>query len=180
MLLLTTTAARAVVVNSKMSRGKYLAREGPGSRLGGTLDQLFLWIFLWNFHRRCLSTFSIPWCKKVKNDQKPKSRGGPATLLWVGSHLYFQTLENETFQSVPELSGTSCTCISRQFWRQINLQYDQRRFLRSLLIQWSASAVCHSLSDISRLLVKKIHTKAVLCSDISIVSCWTTLWDVAT
>ena len=21
---------------------------------------------------------SIPWCKKVKNDQKPKSRGGPA------------------------------------------------------------------------------------------------------
>ena len=39
MLLLTTTAreslslSRAVVVNSNMSRGKYLAREGPGSRL---------------------------------------------------------------------------------------------------------------------------------------------------
>ena len=32
--------------------------------------------FLWNFHRRCVSTFSIPWCKKVKNDQKVKSRGG--------------------------------------------------------------------------------------------------------
>ena len=30
------------------------------------------------FHKRCLSTFSIPWCKKVKNDQKLKSRGGPA------------------------------------------------------------------------------------------------------
>ena len=28
------------------------------------------------FHRRCLSTFSIPWCKKVKYDQKFKSRRG--------------------------------------------------------------------------------------------------------
>ena len=45
------------------------------SNFGGTFDQLFLWIFLWNFHRRCVSTFSIPWCKKVKNDQKLKSRG---------------------------------------------------------------------------------------------------------
>ena len=42
---------------------------------GGIFDQLFLWIFSWNFHRKCLSTFSIPWCKKVKNDQKLKSRG---------------------------------------------------------------------------------------------------------
>ena len=36
MLRLTTTArvpGRAVAVNSNMSRGKYLAREGPGSRL---------------------------------------------------------------------------------------------------------------------------------------------------
>ena len=36
------------------------------SNFGGTFDQLFLWIFLWNIHRRCLSTSSIPWCKKVK------------------------------------------------------------------------------------------------------------------
>ena len=45
------------------------------SNFDGTFGHLFLWIFLWNFHRRCLSTFSIPWCKKVKNDQKLKSRG---------------------------------------------------------------------------------------------------------
>ena len=32
--------------------------------------------FLWNFHKRCLSTSSIPWCKKVKHHQKLKSRGG--------------------------------------------------------------------------------------------------------
>ena len=44
------------------------------SKFGGTFDQLFLRIFL-NFHRRCLSTSSIPWYKKVKNDQKLKSRG---------------------------------------------------------------------------------------------------------
>ena len=50
------------------------------SNFGGTFDQLFLWIFSWNFHRKCLCTFSIPWCKKVKNDQKLKSRGGPALI----------------------------------------------------------------------------------------------------
>ena len=44
------------------------------SNFGGTFYQLFLWNFLWIFHRRCLSPFSIPWCKKVKNDQKLKSR----------------------------------------------------------------------------------------------------------
>ena len=51
------------------------------SNFGGTFDQLFLWIFLWNFHKRCLSTSAIPWCKKVKNDQKPKSRGGGGVQL---------------------------------------------------------------------------------------------------
>ena len=50
------------------------------SNFSGTFNQLFLWIFLWNFHRRCLSTSSIPWCKKVKNDQKLKSRGGGSCL----------------------------------------------------------------------------------------------------
>ena len=45
---------------------------------------------------------------------------------------------------------------SKLFWRQINLQYDQRRFLRGLLIQWSASAVCHSLSDIMSISCAKI------------------------
>ena len=49
------------------------------SNFGGTFDQLFLWIFLWNFYRRCLSISSIPWCKKVKNDQKLKSRGPTLT-----------------------------------------------------------------------------------------------------
>ena len=47
------------------------------SNFGGTFDQLFLWIFLWNFHRRCLSTSSIPWCKKVKMT-KNSNQGGPA------------------------------------------------------------------------------------------------------
>ena len=46
------------------------------SNFGGTLEQLFLWILLWNFHTRYPSTFSIPWCKKkVKNDQKNQIKG---------------------------------------------------------------------------------------------------------
>ena len=46
MLQLTTTAReRAVVVNSNMSRGKYLAQEGPGSRLvtGSTGSAAYTW-----------------------------------------------------------------------------------------------------------------------------------------
>ena len=47
--------------------------------------------FLWNFHRRCLFTSSIPWCKKVKNDQKLKSRGGgPALTIWVPCDGYIR------------------------------------------------------------------------------------------
>ena len=37
--------SRAVVVNSNMSRGKYLAREGPGSRLAHHLQLLQQEIF---------------------------------------------------------------------------------------------------------------------------------------
>ena len=40
--------------------------------------------FYKNFHRRCLSTSSIPWCKKVKNDQKLKSGGGGPALRPTG------------------------------------------------------------------------------------------------
>ena len=46
------------------------------SNFGGTFDQLFLWIFLWNFHRRCLSTSSIPWCKKSKKWTKNSNQVG--------------------------------------------------------------------------------------------------------
>ena len=52
-----------------------LSQEATVSNFGGTFDQLFLEIFLWNFNRRCLSTFSIPGGKQVKKDQKLKSRG---------------------------------------------------------------------------------------------------------
>ena len=42
---------------------------------------------LWNFHRRCLSTSSMPWCKKVENDQKLKSRG--SCPPWIGVLVIF-------------------------------------------------------------------------------------------
>ena len=57
------------------------------TNFGGTFDQLFLRIFLSNFHRRCLSSSSIPWCKKVKNDQKLKSRGGGPALSKVPRNI---------------------------------------------------------------------------------------------
>ena len=52
--------------------------------------------------------------------------------------------------------------VLKQFWGQINLQYDQGRIFRGLLIQWSASAVCHSLLDISRPLVHNSHKTSSL------------------
>ena len=39
------------------------------------LTNFFVWFLLCDFQRRCPSTFSIPWCKNVKNGQKLKSRG---------------------------------------------------------------------------------------------------------
>ena len=36
------------------------------SDFGGTFDQNFLWIFVCDFYRRCLSTFSLLWYKKSK------------------------------------------------------------------------------------------------------------------
>ena len=46
------------------------------SNFGGTFDQFFLGIFLLNFSQKMPSISSMPWCKKVKNDQKRKSGGG--------------------------------------------------------------------------------------------------------
>ena len=46
------------------------------NNFGGTFDNIFLWIFVCNFHTRCLSTFSIPWCKKVKMTKNSNEGGG--------------------------------------------------------------------------------------------------------
>ena len=55
------------------------------TNFGGTFDQLFLRIFLSNFHRRCLSISSIPWCKKSKMT-KNSNQGGSClntpSLMW--------------------------------------------------------------------------------------------------
>ena len=86
------------------------------SNFGGTSDQLFLWIFLWNFHRRCLSTFSISWCKKVKNDQKLKSRGSCLKRKFQGRTFFF-------FQKIVCLQLVHfkllCPIPSRCFWTSL-------------------------------------------------------------
>ena len=53
------------------------------SKFGGTFDHAnFFFNFQCSFHTSCLSTFSIPWRKKVKNDHKLKSRGPwPASVM---------------------------------------------------------------------------------------------------
>ena len=71
------------------------------SNFGGPFEKLFLWIFLRNFHRRCLSTSSLPWCKQVKMDQKLKSRGSCLnifqwchSLIFKKNELNFQNFQN--------------------------------------------------------------------------------------
>ena len=78
------------------------------SNFDGAFDQLFLWIYLRNFHGRCLSTLSIPWCKKVKNDQNlNQGGGGPA-------------LRKQYFNSPSAHRGISCTFLvgwqTKSFW----------------------------------------------------------------
>ena len=55
----------------------FVQKPTQASNFGGTFDQPFLWICLCGFHRRCQSNFSLPWCKKVKNDQKTQTK-----VLW--------------------------------------------------------------------------------------------------
>ena len=43
--------SRAVVVNSNMSRGKYLAREGPGSRLEASKETSVLFSQIDDLHK---------------------------------------------------------------------------------------------------------------------------------
>ena len=84
-----TEIVQAVKKLNSISRARLNFRRWPilwtalyrnpiqASNFNGVFDQLFLSMFLSNFHRRCLSTFA----KKVKNDQKLKSKGGGHVIL---------------------------------------------------------------------------------------------------
>ena len=100
-------------------------------KFGGTFDQLFLWIFLWNCHRRSPSTSSIPWCKKSQKWPKTQIKGGPALNTWTSDHSLWLILLFEKEQSSvkglkvivqPEapcttsLVNTQCTCCSSLGW----------------------------------------------------------------
>ena len=52
-----------------------LYKPYASEQLRSLIRPTFLLKFLWSFHRRCLSTSSVPWFKKVENDHKLKSRG---------------------------------------------------------------------------------------------------------
>ena len=66
---------RPSTIRSQVGSGSRLRNLMQAINFGGTFDQLFFWIFLWSFHRRCLSTSSIPWCKKVKKWPKAQIKG---------------------------------------------------------------------------------------------------------
>ena len=62
------------------------------SNFGGTFDQLFLWIFLWTFHRRCLSTFLYHGAKKSKMT-KNSNQGDPALINKINKYLLCSRLK---------------------------------------------------------------------------------------
>ena len=76
---------------------------------GSAFDQLFFWIFLWNFHRRCLSTSSIPWCKKSKMT-KTQIKGGvlsfDCTIVNWRCFFFFVCARSATPSSAPAVSAT--------------------------------------------------------------------------
>ena len=98
--------SRGPALNS-ISRGRLNSRRRPilcttlyrnlmqASNFGGIFDQPFLWIFLWNFHRRCASTSSIWRSKKVKNDLKLKSRGSGLINIFSVTVCYFVITNNK-------------------------------------------------------------------------------------
>ena len=130
------------------------------SKFGGTFAQLFLWVFLCNFHRRCLSTSSIPWCKKVKNDQKLKSRGSCLNLLNSCRSMInnkFMLLEGGSGQywvkqKVPIFVKTSCLW-HKQLENEIILGGYRAPFLR----KWVATLLFSTFLSI------ELNGKTVTC-----------------
>ena len=49
----------------------------------------FSFEFLWNFHRRCVFTSSIPWCKKSQKWPKTQIKGGPALTKIAVEPIYW-------------------------------------------------------------------------------------------
>ena len=93
----------------------------------------------------------------------------------VGSHLKFQTVQNETFQSVPEVSGTyrsssdlkSTSSMTSEDFSEV-YWYSGLQALFVTVFQTSVDFLC------------KTSYKSSSVLDISIVSSQTTLWNVAT
>ena len=100
------------------------------SNFGGTFDQFFLWIFLWNFHRRCPSTSSIPWCKKSqkwpKTQIKARSCLNPSSFEkraqnWLSFTLHAYQLEtSDATLWCPWHRQTRLSLRNRWAWRHGN------------------------------------------------------------
>ena len=121
------------------------------SNFGGTFDQFFLWTFLWNFHRRCLSSVFIPWCKKSQKSPKTQIKGGSclkhdtsriwngcATLMfddcWVLSHQ--PKFEGQKFWTDLSIlsSSTLATGNGYNFWcglRPANLSWRKKKMINA-------------------------------------------------
>ena len=118
-----------------------LGRETDGYNencLGVRFALCIIWIFLWNFHRRCLSTSSIPWCKKVKNDQT-SNQGGPA-------------LSYKTNWSAPRHGNSSPQCDS---WELSTVQAEDI-WISQCKFSWVRAPSCNLL--LSRTNTKKNKT----------------------
>ena len=76
--------------------------------------------FLWNFHRRCLSTYSIPWCRKSQKWPKTqiKGGGGPAlTLSGIFWRIWCEedSCEGQTVEPArPQRTKSSKVCRKRR------------------------------------------------------------------
>ena len=98
----------------------------------------------------------------------------------VGSHLNFQTVQNETFQqSVQELSGTYSSSFDVKSISSMTVSMTSKDFSE---VYWYSGlpALFFAVFQTSVDFLCKNSWTEVLCKDISIVSCQTTLYAVRT
>ena len=76
---------------------------------GGTFDQLFLRIILWNFHRRCLSICAIPWCKTSRMTKNSNQGGGSCLKIPL-----LQTFLQVGHDPIPQKCQLSNSGVSRR------------------------------------------------------------------
>ena len=99
------------------------------SNFGGAFDQLFLWIFLRNLHRSCLSTSSIRWCKTSQKWPKTQIKGSCLNITKGSTQVEFLILG---CGRLPKLSPSNKSLCLKSAGQQVRKNDETTQILQTV------------------------------------------------